>query len=38
MGVRDVVNWYDGNPAQQLVDRDLDATFDRLIAAAQTLR
>jgi nucleoside-diphosphate-sugar epimerase len=35
-GVRDVVDWYDANPDQQIVDHDLDATFDRLIAAAQT--
>jgi hypothetical protein len=35
-GVRDVVNWFDANPDQQIVDPDLDATFDHLIAAAQT--
>ena len=35
-GVRDTVNWFDANPGQQIVDDDLDATFDRLIAAAQT--
>jgi nucleoside-diphosphate-sugar epimerase len=35
-GVRDIVNWYDANPDQQIIDHDLDATFDRLIAAAQT--
>ena len=35
-GVRDIVNWFDANPAQRIVDHDLDATFDRLIAAAQT--
>jgi len=35
-GVRDIVNWYDANPDQQIVDHDLDATFDRLITVAQT--
>ena len=35
-GVRDIVNWFDANPAQRIVDHDLDATFDRLIAACQT--
>ena len=35
-GVRDIVNWFDANPDQQVVDHHLDATFDRLIAAAQT--
>jgi nucleoside-diphosphate-sugar epimerase len=35
-GVRDIVNWFDANPDQQVVDDHLDATFDRLIAAAQT--
>jgi nucleoside-diphosphate-sugar epimerase len=35
-GVRDIVNWYDANPDQQIVDHHLDATFDRLIAAAHT--
>ena len=34
-GVRDVISWFDANPGQQIVDDDLDATFDRLIAAAQ---
>ena len=34
-GVRDIVNWYDANPDQQIIDHDLDATFDHLIAAAQ---
>ena len=33
-GVRDVVSWYDANPDQQIIDHDLDATFDRLIDAA----
>lgn len=32
-GVRDTVNWYDANPDQQIVDPNLDATFDHLIAA-----
>jgi nucleoside-diphosphate-sugar epimerase len=35
-GVREVVSWYDANPDQQIVDHDLDATFDRLIAAADS--
>ena len=35
-GVRDIVNWFDANPDHQMVDHDLDATFDRLIAASQT--
>jgi len=35
-GVRDILKWFDANPDQQKVDDDLDATFDRLIAAAQT--
>jgi hypothetical protein len=34
--LRDILNWFDANPDQQKVDDDLDATFDRLIAAAQT--
>ena len=34
-GVREILNWYDANPNQQIIDHDLDATFDRLIAAAQ---
>lgn len=34
-GVRDIVDWYDANPDQQIIDHDLDATFDHLIAAAQ---
>ena len=33
-GVRDVVSWYDANPDQQIIDHDLDATFNRLIDAA----
>jgi nucleoside-diphosphate-sugar epimerase len=35
-GVREILAWFDANPGQQIVDDDLDATFDRLIAAAQT--
>ena len=35
-GVRDIIRWFDANPGQQIVDDDLDATFDRLIAAAQS--
>ena len=35
-GVRDIVNWYDANPDQQIVDEHLDATFDRLITATHS--
>jgi hypothetical protein len=31
------MNWFDANPDQQIVDDDLDATFDHLIAAYQPL-
>ena len=33
-GARQVLRWFDDNPEQQRVDEDLNATFDRLIAAA----
>lgn len=33
-GVREIMSWFDANPAQQIVDQDLDATFDRLIAGS----
>jgi nucleoside-diphosphate-sugar epimerase len=35
-GVRGVMNWYDANRDQQIVDHDLDAAFNRLVDAAQT--
>jgi nucleoside-diphosphate-sugar epimerase len=31
LGARQVLSWYDSNPDQQLVDEDLNATFDQLI-------
>ena len=34
-GVRDIVNWFDADLDQQVVDHHLDATLDRPIAAAQ---
>jgi nucleoside-diphosphate-sugar epimerase len=37
LGARQVVNWFDSNSAQQLVDERLSATFDQLIAAARSL-
>jgi nucleoside-diphosphate-sugar epimerase len=36
LGARQVLNWFDSHPAQQLVDERLSATFDQLIAAART--
>lgn len=36
LGARQVLSWYDANPDQQVVDQRLNATFDRLIAAAST--
>jgi nucleoside-diphosphate-sugar epimerase len=36
-GVRDIIDWYDANPDQQIIDHDLDATFDHLIAAYHPL-
>lgn len=35
-GVREILSWFDANPDQQIIDENLDATFDLLIAAAQT--
>ena len=35
-GVRDIIHWYDAHPDQRIVDNELDATFDRLIAAARS--
>jgi len=34
LGVRQILGWFDANPERQIVDEGLDATFDRLIAAA----
>ena len=31
-GAREMVAWYDANPDRKIVDRDLDATLDRLAA------
>lgn len=33
-GAREIVEWYDANPDQQVVDPAVDALFDRLAAAA----
>lgn len=33
-GAREIVEWYDAHPERQQVDDELDATFDKLIAAA----
>ncbi len=33
-GVREITDWYLADPARQVVDRELDAAFDRLAAAA----
>jgi nucleoside-diphosphate-sugar epimerase len=32
-GARQIVDWYDADPARQVVDADLNATFDKLIAS-----
>jgi nucleoside-diphosphate-sugar epimerase len=34
-GTRQILSWFDSNPDQQVVDEGLNATFDRLIAAAK---
>ena len=34
VGARQLVAWYDAHPSEQVVDPELDAAFDRLIAAA----
>jgi nucleoside-diphosphate-sugar epimerase len=34
-GVREAVRWYDAHPEEQRVDAQLDAAFDRLVAAAR---
>ncbi len=35
-GVREALRWHDAHPEEQRVDPDLDAAFDRLVAAART--
>lgn len=32
-GARQIVDWYDADPARRVIDTDLNATFDKLIAA-----
>ena len=32
-GAREIVDWHDADPSRQVVDPDLDATMDRLVAA-----
>ena len=32
-GAREIMDWYDADPSRQVVDSDLDATMDRLVAA-----
>jgi nucleoside-diphosphate-sugar epimerase len=34
LGARQILNWFDANPDQQIVDEGLNATFDQLIAVA----
>jgi nucleoside-diphosphate-sugar epimerase len=34
LGARQVINWFDANPDQQIVDEGLNATCDQLIAVA----
>ncbi|MDF9276803.1 SDR family oxidoreductase [Arthrobacter sp. EH-1B-1] len=36
LGAREIVAWYDADPNRQQVDFELDAAFDRIIAAAQS--
>jgi len=36
LGVRQILEWFDANPEQQIVDSGLDATFDQLIEAARS--
>jgi hypothetical protein len=33
-GAREIVAWYDGDPARQRVDEHLDGLMDRLVAGA----
>ncbi|MCP4166352.1 MAG: SDR family oxidoreductase [Chloroflexi bacterium] len=32
-GAREIINWFDGDPTRQVVDKRVDALFDRLISA-----
>ena len=36
IGAREIISWYDADPARQVVDRDLDRLTDRIIAAYQS--
>ena len=33
-GARQIVDWYDADPARRVIDAQLNATFDKLVAAA----
>jgi nucleoside-diphosphate-sugar epimerase len=33
-GARQIVDWYDADPARRVIDPELNATFDKLVAAA----
>jgi nucleoside-diphosphate-sugar epimerase len=35
-GARQIVDWYDGDPARQVIDPNLNAIFDKLVAAFGT--
>ena len=35
LGARQILNWFDANPDQQIVNEGLNATFDQLIAVAR---
>ena len=37
-GAREIVDWYASHPDAQVVDRDLDALFDRLVVASRFTR
>jgi hypothetical protein len=34
-GAREIVEWFDADASRRKVDADLDATFDKLVAAAR---
>jgi nucleoside-diphosphate-sugar epimerase len=34
-GAREILDWYDAHPERQVVDPDVDALFDRLVASAR---
>jgi hypothetical protein len=34
IGSREIIDWYDANPDRQVVNEGLNATFDKLVAAA----